>query len=991
MNRFFTILSLAAILAVPQFSDAKTKASHPHPGTSVYWQSVADGKAIYLSPDGNRDRSDDLQQAVNALKIQHGFGIVFVEEGTYHFSRTIYIPGGIRLIGYGKARPVFRLIDNAPGFDAAYPDDKGKAKYLLWFTHSAVTEEGKVQDAHASTFYSALSNIDIVIGKGNPSAVALRTHYAQHSFITHCNIEIGSGKAGIFDVGNEIQDVKFYGGEVGIYTTRTSPSWQFTMLDTWFEGQRRAAILTEEGGWVIRRMHVKKSPVGIELREDRSDKIYLEDCLFEDMADCAILESREEMSPNQLSVKNILCNKVPVFARFRDSGKAFPAPSPTYKVEEMTVGLHIADMASLPEYRTLCRMTPVKGKLSLPESDIPALPAVEEWVNVKSLGAVGDGQADDTEALKKAIGTHRVLYFPQGFYKISETLKLRPETILIGLSPVSTEIFIDDSTPAFSGFGAPVALIETAEGGNNIVNGIGIDTGSYNYRAVGCKWLSGKDSYMNDVRFFGGQSIIGQSLGRRTGRVRIPEGISTSANPVSFAARNKAYDNQHWSLWITGGGGGVFKDIWTPQGFAASGLYISDTSTPGTLYEVSVEHHVRNEVRLKNVHNWNFYALQLEEELLEGADVQPIDMQECSNLLFANLYLFRVIWIETPLRTAVRTWGCHDVEFYNVHNFTQMRYTTDVTFKDMDKGLEVMPWEFTRLTITGKEEGKADEGRVRKLTGGFEFLEGLARDSKGNVYFSEQRMRRIYKWDPALRHASLVADLPWQVLSLGVDTEDRLLVTVKYVPQPGFSGEGPAKDLPDAVGSTFSWWGNTGFEPRVYSIDPERPEESMSVLPRRPMKGLHGISKAYYPAHRWRDLNDFEKVCTFTPDSCFVALDGKTVIPEYYDLLRSSSLLEGIPGEKIYTSDEYNHRVMAQTVHVDGTLSAPEAFSKTGEFCATVAGDRVYVAEGQIYVYNKAGELLETVRVPERAGSIIVSGDKLYIAARTSLYEMDLK
>ena len=30
---------------------------------------------------------------------------------------------------------------------------------------------------------------------------------------------------------------------------------------------------------------------------------------------------------------------------------------------------------------------------------------------------------------------------------------------------------------------------------------------------------------------------------------------------------------------------------------------------------------------------------------------------------------------------------------------------------------------------------------------GFEFIDGLAQDSRGNIYFCEHRMRRIYKLD----------------------------------------------------------------------------------------------------------------------------------------------------------------------------------------------------------------------------------------------------
>ena len=86
-----------------------------------------------------------------------------------------------------------------------------------------VKEGEKPRDAGASTFYSAMSNINLRIEDGNPHAVALRTHFAQHSFINYVAVYIGKGKAGLFDVGNELENVAFYGGDYGIYTTKASP------------------------------------------------------------------------------------------------------------------------------------------------------------------------------------------------------------------------------------------------------------------------------------------------------------------------------------------------------------------------------------------------------------------------------------------------------------------------------------------------------------------------------------------------------------------------------------------------------------------------------------------------------------------------------------------------------------------------------------------------------------------------------------------------
>ena len=39
-------------------------------------------------------------------------------------------------------------------------------------------------------------------------------------------------------------------------------------------------------------------------------------------------------------------------------------------------------------------------------------------------------------------------------------------------------------------------------------------------------------------------------------------------------------------------------------------MLISHTSTPGRVYQMSSEHHVRNEVKLDHVANWEIYALQ---------------------------------------------------------------------------------------------------------------------------------------------------------------------------------------------------------------------------------------------------------------------------------------------------------------------------------------------------------------------------------------------
>ncbi|NQU85514.1 MAG: gluconolaconase, partial [Mariniphaga sp.] len=221
---------------------------------SVYQNKPNDTEAFYFTPenynikaDGKMDVSVALQAAINQVKTEKSFGILFIPEGKYKISKTIYVPGAIRLIGYGKNRPEFILEKNTPGYQQEVQSDKGKANYMFWFTGRTVAEGSQPRDAGAGTFYSAISNINLTIKDGNPNAVALRTHFAQHGFVSHSVINIGNGKAGLFDVGNEMENVTFLGGDYGIFTNRTSPGWPMMIVDTYFEGQRKAAIQTNEG------------------------------------------------------------------------------------------------------------------------------------------------------------------------------------------------------------------------------------------------------------------------------------------------------------------------------------------------------------------------------------------------------------------------------------------------------------------------------------------------------------------------------------------------------------------------------------------------------------------------------------------------------------------------------------------------------------------------------------------------------------------------
>ena len=59
-------------------------------------------------------------------------------------------------------------------------------------------------------------------------------------------------------------------------------------------------------------------------------------------------------------------------------------------------------------------------------------------VNVKDepYGAVGDGVTDDADAIQRAVDEHEIVFLPKGHYAVSKTIRLRPDTKLIGRPPL---------------------------------------------------------------------------------------------------------------------------------------------------------------------------------------------------------------------------------------------------------------------------------------------------------------------------------------------------------------------------------------------------------------------------------------------------------------------------------------------------------------------------------------------------------------------------
>lgn len=967
---------------------------------SVFTDRPVDSAAVYftpeyfpIKPDGSTDVSDALQEALNTAKHKEsGCGILFVPEGVYKLSKTIYIPSGIRLIGYGTKRPVFVLGKNSPGFQEV-THETNKGKYLFWFISGNYRSERPVSDANAGTFYSSLLNADIRIENGNPNASGIRAHFAQHCSISNVTIHVGKGRAGIVDAGNHLENVSVFGGEYGIDTDKSAPGWPIMLLNSYFEGQRKSAILTNEGGLTIVRMKVKNVPVAVEIKKDAPDRLFMEDCIFENVQQTGLILTDAGNAATQINLRNIQCKNVPVFSLERSTKEQVSGKGKAYCITRFTYGFNANSLEDIPQIVREAETVPIKNIISLDASDTPMLPTMNHWVNIRDLGAKGDGFSDDTEIFREAIKKYTNIYIPQGWYVVKEPLVLEPNTNIIGLHPGTTILLTLGGNPAFSGFGAPQAQLTAPKGGTNIVCGIFLNADAYNYRAVNCKWMAGEGSYLYDVKFSGHDKnrffYNGQSAAN-------PLEKPMPVTPETHDLITRAWDNQHWSLWITNGGGGTFRDLWTANEYSSAGLYVSHTETPGRIYGMSLEHHLRNEAIFRNVANWKIYDFQFEVEA-EGIDTQPLDLIDCRNLTFANFYSYRVSRMLKSYPSAIRTWNCKDIEFLNLHNYAHARvkFTSNASLYDVNSRHEARRWELARLQLTGKENRKYslnnEIGKAEIIVTGFEFIDGLTKDSQGNIYFCEYRMRRIYKLDIKSGQVTSIADFPWNAVALTCDTQDNLIVVTKYISQPGYKNDDTRNDNQPLFGwrGSGGLWGFT-YVPKLYSIRPENADDSFQVLPLVDMSQVQKPQKVCYLANRTITQNEYYG--GRKPTQCFVAPDGVTIIPYYEDLFRCSSIVEAVPGETIYTLDEYHQRVIHSETDTQGFLQHSHVFADGGDrSVVTDQTGNVYVANGDISIFDSTGKPIGIIEVPERPTSLLISGDKLYITAISSLYQVRLK
>jgi hypothetical protein len=162
---------------------------------------------------------------------------------------------------------------------------------------------------------------------------------------------------------------------------------------------------------------------------------------------------------------------------------------------------------------------------------------------------------------------------------------------------------------------------------------------------------------------------------------------------------------------------------------------------------------------------------------------------------------------------------------------------------------------------------------------------------------------------------------------------------------------------------------------------------------------------AYLPVSDWH----INKSALTKPASHFVSPDETTFLPTGQDFLdgavsygikssgqlRSFGLAPVAIGQPAYVTSESAQTTWVGTVGPDGALLDMKVFAyRGGEGVAVDSRGNVFIAAGQIYVYDPTGNQIDTINVPERPIQLSFGAKDsrtLFIAARTSLYSVRMK
>jgi len=278
---------------------------------------------------------------------------------------------------------------------------------------------------------------------------------------------------------------------------------------------------------------------------------------------------------------------------------------------------------------------------------------------------------------------------------------------------------------------------------------------------------------------------------------------------------------------------------------------------------------------------------------------------------------------------------------------------------------------FTALTaVSMSQEIIAADAQLEKLADGFEFTEGPAADSQGNVYFTDQPNDRILVWtikdsletfmQPCGRSNGLYFDAAGQLWACAdennqlwrISMDKKITIVLKDMEGKLFNGP---NDL---------WITPNGS---VYFTDP------------------------YYRRAYWnRDQQPLPIKGVY-----YLAAAGSPLIRVVEDMLQPNGIIGTPDGKMLYISDINDGKTWSYKIRQNGGLRAKKLFCEMGSDGMTLDEQgNLYLTGKGVTVFDKKGKQIAHIDIPQPWTANVCFGgadrSSLFITASTALYRLKM-
>ena len=440
-----------------------------------------------------------------------------------------------------------------PGWPWRWPEDYDTARQ----------DENKVHPSYmpGNNFFSQIRNLRFHVESGNPGACVVYYNNAQGSALYNLRFNLAEDTYCAIMGGPRTMQCQVRGGRFGLVDIA---EWG-SIINCSFAGQQEAAYYAPSGSsrlWV----GCIFNSVPIALKHSQPYRLAMIGC---EIRNCA--EGVNVPTPgSRVFVQDLRGVNTPVL--YRSPQKTLPgSPDGKVTIPAYAEG-RVIDEGNITDGGTVA----VKSELPTWNS-VPPFIDISQAANVRDFGAQGDGAADDTEALRRAIAAADTVFLPAGSYRLTDTVMLRSRTRLVGEHNILTRIIVQPNTPAFMDPDNPRPILDTPDDPEadvhiqqlsiSAVGGGGSGPGG-NTGAIGLRWR----------------------VGRRSS--------------IAWVVVN-AYN----SLVVTGAGGGTLLEVWTAAwGGLNTGVLIDHNREPLVAYGLSTEHQTNKAMRMIGAQDVTAYA-----------------------------------------------------------------------------------------------------------------------------------------------------------------------------------------------------------------------------------------------------------------------------------------------------------------------------------------------------------------------------------------------